>query len=66
MDKPDKTSDQITCQESVYLVSLLRDQSLDQLGKLCLDQHLKSCLNCQIAKQQFEILFAGLDDLLAK
>lgn len=56
----------ITCRESVYLVSQWRDGELDDQDKQRLSLHVSICERCQVANKQFQMLFAGLDDLLAR
>ena len=54
----------ISCQDSVALVSAARDHRLSVAEAEQLNDHVAHCLRCQVARQQFSILFAGLDDLL--
>jgi hypothetical protein len=54
----------ICCRDSVALVSAARDQGLSVADAEQLDHHVAHCPRCQVARQQFSILFAGLDDLL--
>ncbi len=61
-----KSSAVITCQDSVHFVSLLRDGELGDIDRTRLEAHLQSCPRCQTARQQFEVLYAGLDTLLAR
>lgn len=56
----------ITCQQSVQFVSLLRDAELNPTDLARLKHHVQGCPRCQTARQQFEILHAGLDTLLSR
>lgn len=64
--KPTSENDTITCKQSVEWVSLERDQALSADKQKLLHQHIKHCPRCAVAKQQFDRMFAGLDDLLAR
>lgn len=60
------TAGDISCQDSVYFVSLLRDAELPIGDEQRLNQHIASCKSCQQAKKQFEIMHDALDLLLAR
>lgn len=53
-----------TCQDSVALVSALRDGELSPPDAVRLDHHVAQCPRCQVARKQFTALFAALDSLL--
>lgn len=59
-------SHEITCRDSVWLVSRLRDGELSADEVARLSRHVQGCLRCQTARRQFDALYAGLDDLLAR
>lgn len=65
-DDPLTTRGDITCRDSVHLVSLMRDGELAGSDEERLNQHIKSCKSCQVAKQQFELMHQALDILLAR
>lgn len=56
----------ISCRDSVYFVSLLRDAELPSADEARLHQHIATCKRCQVAKQQFETMHKALDILLAR
>ena len=55
----------ISCQDSVRLVSASRDHGLSFVEVNQLNHHVAHCPRCQVARQQFSVLFATLDELLA-
>lgn len=56
----------ISCYDSVHLVSLLRDGELTGFDQARLERHLKDCVRCQIARKQFETLYRALDAILGR
>jgi hypothetical protein len=44
----------------------MRDGELAGSDEERLNQHIKSCKSCQVAKQQFELMHQALDILLAR
>lgn len=55
----------IRCEDSVALVSAARDRSLSAAQTEQLNHHVAHCPRCQVARQQFRVLFTALDELLA-
>ncbi len=56
----------ISCLDSVYFVSLKRDEELSNAGEILLEQHLEACKSCQQASQQFESMHHAIDALLGR
>lgn len=56
----------ISCRDSVYFVSLLRDAELSSADAQRLTHHIASCKSCQQAQQQFDHLHCALDVLLGR
>lgn len=50
----------------MQFVSLLRDAELNPTDLARLEHHVQGCPRCHTARQQFEILHAGLDTLLSR
>ncbi len=62
----DRSPGEITCRESVEMVSLMRDHELGAKDELRLALHIQACPRCHIAGRQFEQLFDTLDELLVR
>jgi anti-sigma factor RsiW len=56
----------ITCQDSVNLVSMQRDEEISQSDQKKIYHHITTCPHCQVAHAQFQALFSGLDMLLVR
>jgi anti-sigma factor RsiW len=59
-------NDDITCQDSVSMVSLHRDGEISQADQQKMNQHIATCSHCQVAHAQFQALFSSLDMLLVR
>ncbi len=57
---------EITCLDSVFLVSQQRDAALNPQEHERLKTHLAACPRCRVAKHQFHVLFQSLDVLLGR
>jgi predicted anti-sigma-YlaC factor YlaD len=56
----------ITCHDSVRMVSALRDDDLSTTDVVRLEHHLAHCPSCQVARQQFAVLFSALNQWFEK
>lgn len=58
------SSPAIVCRDTTWLVSESRDRPLTSAELEQLAAHIAGCTMCQGAKQQFDVLFRGIDALL--
>lgn len=54
----------LSCRDTTVLVSDGRDRRLSPEELADLRGHLTSCVRCQAAREQFEILFRGIERYL--
>lgn len=54
----------LTCRDTTVLVSDARDRPLTAGELADLHGHLIGCVRCQAAREQFEILFRGIERYL--
>ncbi|MBL8565791.1 MAG: hypothetical protein JNM89_08750 [Hyphomicrobiaceae bacterium] len=53
----------IVCRDTTWLVSEGRDRPLSRAEMEQLSAHIAGCAMCQGAKQQFDVMFRGIDAL---
>mgnify|MGYP000636141681 CR=1 FL=1 len=58
------SSPAIVCRDTTWLVSESRDRPLTSSEMEQLAAHIAGCPMCQGAKQQFDVMFRGIDALL--
>ncbi|MEZ5447257.1 MAG: zf-HC2 domain-containing protein [Gammaproteobacteria bacterium] len=54
----------LSCRDTTVLVSEGRDRPLTKAELADLRGHLTGCVRCQAAREQFEILFRGIERYL--
>jgi hypothetical protein len=57
-------ADRLSCKDTTWLVSEARERALTSEERQNLEQHIATCLFCQGASRQFEVLFKQLDNYL--
>lgn len=57
-------SKSLTCLDTTWLVSDARERALTSEEADALEAHIATCIPCQGASQQFEVLFTGLKAML--
>jgi len=55
---------ELSCLDTTWLVSDARDRPLTPGEMASLEAHIATCVPCQAARKQFEVLFRGMEALL--